>query len=290
MSRARPESRRGSQASEEVAPAAESEGEGRGHSVLRELQTLGIAIALALVIRAFLFQSFYVPSDSMFPTLLVGDHVFVNKFVYGPRIPFTAVRLPGLREPERGEVVVFRLARGPSRIHPPDRRPELHTEAFVKRLVGLPGDRVAVREGQVFLNGAPVPLRDTGEHFVDASGRRFDVLVERLGDCRHRVLDAPDRPGPDMAPLTVPEGRYLFLGDNRDNSHDGRSFGTVSLAHLEGPAGLLYWSWDWNGSWLALLNPLTWWENLTSRTRWGRMGGLVGCGVGGPVPPGPGAD
>lgn len=288
MSRSRPERREGD------APSGESESEaeegGRGQSVLRELQTLGIAIALALVIRAFLFQSFYVPSDSMFPTLLVGDHVFVNKFVYGPSVPFTDARLPGLRGPERGEVVVFRLARGPRGIYPPDYRPGLHTEAFVKRIVGLPGDRVAVREGRLHLNGERVPLEGTGRSFVDAAGRRFDVLVEELGDCRHRVLDDPDQPGLDMAATTVPEGRYLFLGDNRDNSHDGRVFGTVALEHVEGPAGLLYWSWDWNGSWLALLSPLTWWENLTERTRWGRMGRIVGCGVESPVPPGPGAD
>ena len=113
MSRARPEPRGAEKGAAGRGDEAEEGGESRGRSVLRELQTLGIAIALALVIRAFLFQSFYVPSDSMFPTLLIGDHVFVNKLVYGPPVPFSDARLPGLRGPERGEVAVFQLARGP---------------------------------------------------------------------------------------------------------------------------------------------------------------------------------
>lgn len=285
MSRARARRRDEAEASAEEAGRSR-ETAGRAQSVLRELRTLGVAIAVALFIRAFLFQSFYVPSDSMLPTLLVGDHVFVNKFVYGPPVPFSAARLPGLREPERGEVIVFQLARGPRGIYPPDYRPELGTEAFVKRLVGLPGDRIAVEGGRVVLNGERLRLRSTGETVRGASGRRFDVLVESLGHCRHRILDDPEQPGLDMAPMTVPPGRYLFLGDNRDNSHDGRVFGTVRLADLEGPVGLLYWSWDWNGSWLALLNPLTWWENLTERTRWSRMGSFVGCRAEGPAPSG----
>ena len=106
---------------------------------LDDLPTLFLAVLIALAIRAFLFQSFYVPSDSMLPTLLVGDHVFVNKFVYGPRVPFTAKLLPGLREPRRGEVVVFRLARQRLNIHPADQKPDLPTENFITRLVACPG-------------------------------------------------------------------------------------------------------------------------------------------------------
>ena len=80
-----------------------------------------------------------------------------------------------------------------------------------------------------------------------------------------------------MEPRTIKPGRYLFMGDNRDNSYDGRKFGTVRLEELEGPAGFLYWSWDWSGSWFSLLNPLTWWENLTGKMRWTRMGRFHGC-------------
>lgn len=244
---------------------------------LHDLPTLLVAVAIALGIRTFLFQSFYVPSDSMFPSLLVGDHVFVNKFVYGPRIPFTSVRLPGLREPRRGEIAVFRLARGGPRVYAADRRPDLPTETFIKRLVGLPGDRVEVRAGRLYLNGEAVPREPTGERFTDASGRVFDVHRQTLGDCRYRVLDDPRFPGIDMPETTVEEGRYFFLGDNRDNSYDSRRWGTARLSEMEGPAGLMYWSWDWNGGWLELLNPLTWWTNLTQKTRWSRFFDFVGC-------------
>ena len=242
-----------------------------------EIPGLILAVGIALLIRTFIFQSFYVPSDSMLPTLLVGDHVFVNKLAYGPRIPFTEIQIPGYREPERGEVVVFNLARGPRRIYPADQRPELSTEAFVKRLVGLPGDRVEVRDGRVHLNGKALQREQTAETLTDSAGRSLRVYLETLGDCRHRVLDDPRQAGIDMEPRTVPPGRYLFMGDNRDNSYDGRKFGTVRLQDLEGPAGFLYWSWDWNGSWFSLLNPITWWENLTGKTRWERMGRFHEC-------------
>ena len=242
-----------------------------------DLPSLILAVAIALLIRTFMFQSFYVPSDSMSPTMLVGDHVFVNKLAYGPRVPFTEIQIPGYRKPKRGEVVVFNLGRGPRGIYPADQRPELPTEAFVKRLVGLPGDRVEVRDGRLYLNGERLRSEPAGETVTDSAGRVFSVRIETLGECRHRILDDPRQAGIDMEPRTVKPGRYLFLGDNRDNSYDGRKFGTVPLLDLEGPAGFLYWSWDWNGSWLSLLNPLTWWENLTGKTRWGRIGRFHEC-------------
>jgi signal peptidase I len=246
-------------------------------SILGDLTTLALAIFAALVIRAFIVQSFYVPSDSMLPTMLVGDHVFVNKLVYGLKVPFSDWRLPGFREPQRGEVVVFRLARARGQLYPVDYRRDLPRENFVKRIVGLPGDRIEVRDGQLILNGEVVSSQATGKAFTDSAGNLFEMYIETLGDCRHYVLDHPRVAGIDMPEITVKPGRYLFLGDNRDNSHDGRRFGTVRLVDLEGPAGLLYWSWDWNGGWLELLNPLTWWDNLRHRTRWGRKGRFHAC-------------
>ncbi len=243
-----------------------------------ELPSLLGAIAVALLVRTFVVQTFYVPSESMVPTLLIGDHVFVNKFVYGAQLPGAAWRLPAVREPRRGEVIVFRFARTPyDAIVPPDADPSLPTDNFVKRLVGVPGDRVAFHGDRLILNGEPVPLEHTGMTYVAADGVPRDLLVETLGDCRHFVLDDPQRPSRELNEITIPEGRYLFMGDNRDNSEDGRWAGTVPLAALAGPAGLNYWSWDWNGSWLSLLNPLTWLENLTTRMRWGRMGSFVEC-------------
>jgi signal peptidase I len=277
-------------AAREGAARAAEKGAGRPEaerSRLGELPALAGAVAVALLIRTFLFQSFYVPSDSMLPTLLVGDHVFVNKVVYGLKIPWTARRVGPWRAPRRGEVVVFQLGRGQDGIYPADLRPELPNDAFVKRVVGLPGDRIAVRGGRVVLNGETLPLEPTGEVFTDAEGRRYDVYLETLGECRHRVLDDPLQPGIDMEEVEVKPGRFLFFGDNRDNSYDGRKFGTVRLHELEGPAGLLYWSWDWNGSWLALLNPLTWWNNLLHHTRWSRIGDFDACLPAGGMPPAP---
>jgi signal peptidase I len=246
-------------------------------SVLGDLSTLVLAIGAALVIRTFVVQSFYVPSDSMLPTMLVGDHVFVNKLVYGLKVPFADRRSPGFREPKRGEVVVFRLARARGQLYPVDHRRDLPRENFVKRIVGLPGDRVEVRDGELILNGEIVPSESSDETFMDSAGNVFDMRIETIGECRHYVLDHPSLAGIDMPEITVKPGRYLFLGDNRDNSHDGRRFGTVRLEDLEGPAGLLYWSWDWNGRWAELLNPATWWNNLLHRTRWDRKGRFHAC-------------
>lgn len=245
--------------------------------ILDDLPALFGAIVVALLIRTFVFQSFYVPSDSMFPTLLVGDHLFVSKFTFGAKIPGTEVSLPEVRKPQRGDVIVFKLARDGRQVFAPDLRPDLKADTFIKRLVGLPGDRVGIKGGKLFLNGTIVPTRLTGESFVDSRGRLFNVLEEDLGACRHFILDDPEFLGPDFPERLIKEGRYFFLGDNRDNSLDSRRWGTVKSSAMYGPAGLLYWSWNWNGTWLELANPITWWDNLTGKTRWDRMGDMIGC-------------
>ena len=256
------------------APRAERPAEG----FLESVRTLVVALALALVIRTFVVQTFYVPSGSMFPTLLEGDHVFVNKLLYGMRIPFTDLRLPGLRAPERGDVVVFRAARSrEGRVAPADRRRDLPVEDFIKRVVGTPGDVIEVRQGVLYVNGVAVPREATGERFVDRTGRSKPVVVERVERCGYRVLEHPARPELDLAPRTVEPGRYFMMGDNRDESYDSRYFGSVRLQEIHGSAGLLYWSWDFTGTWASLLNPVTWWTNLTERTRWGRAGSSVSC-------------
>lgn len=266
-------------------PERDAGAEEARHSFLRDdLPTLALAVVVALFVRTFLLQTFYVPSGSMLPTLLIGDHVFVNKFVYGPRIPGMNWRFPGLRAPRRGEVIVFQFARGPRGIYPVDRAPDLPADNFVKRLVGMPGDRVAYRGERLILNGAPVPWEPTGLQYTDAGGRRLNVYIETLGDCRHAVFDDPRIRRRDMREITIEPGRYLFIGDNRDHSHDGRIVGTVRLVDLHGPTGLNYWSWDWTGGWLELLNPLLWIENLRHKMRWGRMGRSVDCLAPGEMP------
>jgi signal peptidase I len=246
---------------------------------LESVRTLVVALALAVVIRTFVVQTFYVPSGSMFPTLLEGDHVLVNKFLYGVRVPWTDLRLPGLREPARGDVVVFKVARTPDGrvIAPADRRRDLPREDFIKRIVGLPGDLVEVRQGVVFVNGQALPREPTGERFVEPGGRSKTIVRERVERCAYQVLDDPGRPTLDRSPVRVEPGRYFMMGDNRNDSNDSRYWGTVRLQEIHGPAGLLYWSWDFDGSWASLLNPLTWWTNLSERTRWARTGSSVSC-------------
>jgi signal peptidase I len=237
-----------------------------------QVGTLGLALLIALGIRAFVFEPFRIPSGSMFPTLLIGDHLFVNKFVYGVGIPFSDARLPAIRMPERGDVVVFTVARDGAETIPADRRPDLPREEFVKRIIGLPGDRVAFRDGEVFVNGERVEAVDSGEVFEDDYGRQLDVREVTLGERRFRILDDPAlRPSSDTERV-VEEGRYFMLGDNRDHSKDSRIWGTVRLAEIRGPAFVLYWSWDFDGRWIELLNPATWWR---AELRWERFGAAL---------------
>jgi signal peptidase I len=237
-----------------------------------------LAVLIAVVIRGFIIEPFRIPSGSMLPTLLIGDHLFVNKFLYGPRIPFTGVRLPGLRDPERGDVVVFEVARGdPPRtpaIAPADKYPDLPTDDFVKRIVGLPGDVISVVDGQVSVNGVPAPLIDSHQTLIDERGASLEIQEEILGDCLHEVLDDPHRNGPEKHEFVVPEGRYFMMGDNRDNSNDSRSWGTVRLEEIKGPAFILYWSWSVNGNAFEFFNPGNW---FTAEKRWDRVFSRVRC-------------
>jgi len=240
--------------------------------VWEQVSTLLFAVLIALGIRAFVIEPYRIPSGSMFPTLLIGDHLFVNKFVYGIKVPFSDLRLPGFREPERGDVVVFTVAKLGGQTFPADRRPDLPREEFVKRIVGLPGDRIELHHDVVYINGEPVEERPLPEDFEDDAGRMLHQNEVTLGKHTFRILDDPYVKLPPPDPIVVEPGRYLMLGDNRDHSKDSRVWGTVRLAEIKGPAFVLYWSWDFNGSWGQLANPLTWWELLTSKMRWDRIG------------------
>ncbi len=193
-------------------------------------------VALALLIRAMVVETFYVPSGSMLPSLLIGDHVFVSKFTYGARIPFTDFHLPAVRDPERGEVVVFDLGKQGNKICPLDRCPDYPNESFVKRVIGMPFDRIEIRRGQLYLNDEPLALTWSGETFEDASGRTLRRGEEDLDGVRHEVLDYPHHPGLPQTPLVVPDDHYFMMGDNRDFSNDSRGWGVVPRNDLRGPA------------------------------------------------------
>jgi signal peptidase I len=251
----------------------------RAAAIREQVTTLVLAVAIAMSIRAMVIEPFRIPSGSMFPTLLIGDHLFVNKFIYGARIPFTHYRLPGIRAPKRGDVVVFEVARvqdrrGGGGIVPADRRPEAYREDFVKRIVGLPGDRVEVRNDTLYINHKRVEGRALEEAFEDDQGLALDRYDETLGECRHEMLDDPGKLGLSRTPLVVEPGRYFMMGDNRDNSNDSRAWGTVRLEEFKGPAFVIYWSWNSAGNFFHLLNPINW---FTVEKRWGRVFQGIHC-------------
>ncbi|HIL80121.1 MAG TPA: signal peptidase I [Myxococcales bacterium] len=258
-------------------------GKSRWSAIWEQVSTLIVAILIALAIRAFLVEPFRIPSGSMFPTLLIGDHLFVNKLTYGPRIPFTEIRLPGFREPERGDVIVFEVARNNGSeeglrtdIVPADFYPNLPQDDFVKRLVGLPGDRIYIQNGLVSINGIPAEQIATGKVFEDNRGTALAIREEVLVDCVHEVLDDPVLSSPfgRNREYVVPEGRYFMMGDNRDHSNDSRNWGTIRKEEMKGPAFFLYWSWDVNGNALQFFNPANWWR---ADKRWDRVFNRVRC-------------
>ena len=258
----------------EAAEEQQDRGAESSGGVWEQVSTLFLAVLIALGIRAFVIEPYRIPSESMLPTLLIGDHLFVNKFVYGIKIPFTDMRLPGLREPERGEVVVFTVAKRGGETVPADHRPELPREEYVKRIIGLPGDRLEFQYDKVFVNGVEIATRPLAEKFIDDTGRELLQNEVTLDGQQFTILDDPivKPAAPTPSVVVVPEDRYLMLGDNRDHSLDSRRWGTVRKAEIKGPAFVLYWSWDFNGSWAELVNPLNWWDLLTGKMRWDRIG------------------
>jgi signal peptidase I len=187
-------------------------------------------LLLVLVLRSFLFEPFRIPSGSMMPTLLEGDFIFVNKFVYGLRLPVLNTKIVEIGEPERGDVVVFRLPSDPS-------------VNYIKRVVGLPGDTVYYDQGskQLTINGGKVPIEMIGPYPEDVG---LIVGEERLGDSEHQLLHtrgALSRGGT----YEVPKGHYFMMGDNRDNSRDSRFEGVEFIPEyrLVGRAERIWMNW-----------------------------------------------
>lgn len=192
-------------------------------------------ILIVLIIRSFLFEPFRIPSDSMMPTLLDGDFIFVNKFAYGLRLPVVHHKIVSTGEPKRGDVIVFRLPDDPA-------------TNYIKRLVGLPGDHIQVRGRQLYVNGSLIPLQMNGRYEGSRSeGPHANALVgtEFLDGIEHEVLYIPGRITADFEAI-VPAGEYFFMGDNRDNSRDSRypDVGFVPERNLVGKAVRIWLNWD----------------------------------------------
>jgi len=171
-----------------------------------------IAILIAVVVRTFIVQAYKIPSRSMVPTLLVGDHLLVNKFIYGVKVPFFRKTIIPITDPQRGDIVVF--------IYPNDRDKD-----YIKRVIGVSGDRIEIKNKIILLNG---------KQYSDAFGIYSDNIT----------YPASMQPRDNFGPVTVPPNSLFVMGDNRDESADSRFWGFVDLKDVEGKAFIIYWSWN----------------------------------------------
>ncbi|CUQ67844.1 signal peptidase I [Candidatus Nitrospira inopinata] len=230
-----------------AAKTAEHGTDRAGHkSIIREYtEAIIVAMLLAFTIRVFVVQAFKIPSGSMIPTLLIGDHILVSKLSYGLQWPsdcklqwnvppvncYTSRTLIEFGKPQRGDIIVFRF-------------PEDEEKDFIKRIVGLPGDTVQIRNKVVLVNGQPLDDR--------AFTQRVDPSM----------IDGAINPRDNFGPVTVPEGSYFVMGDNRDQSLDSRFWGYVREEKIRGKAFRIYWSWNGQGNW-------------TEWVRWERLGKAI---------------
>ncbi len=197
----------------------------RWQTMLKEYaEALFVALILAFFIRSFVVQAFKIPSGSMLQTLQIGDHLLVSKFSYGLKIPFTNKMIVDREGPKFQDVIVFEFPEDPSK-------------DFIKRVIGLPGDTIEIKDKEVFRNGQKLQ-----ESYIQHT------------DTAHKSVPRRDIFGP----IKVPEGKYFVMGDNRDESYDSRFWGFVEKNKIEGKALILYWSW----------------ESVTN-IRWNRIGDLV---------------
>ena len=197
-------------------------------STIREyIEAILIALLLALFIRTFVIQAFKIPSGSMLNTLLIGDHILVNKFIYGIKNPLNGNTWIPFKEPDRRDIVVFKYPVNPA-------------QDYIKRVVGIEGDTIEIKNKKVYVNGEP-----QDEEYV--------IFLDS------KVLPGSIQPRDNMGPITVPENSLFVMGDNRDNSYDSRFWNFVDLKAVKGKAFILYWSWDK--------------ENFG--VRWNRIGDLV---------------
>jgi signal peptidase I len=187
-------------------------------SIIREYVEAALwALALTMFLRAFVIQAFRIPSESMRDTLLVGDFLFVNKFEFGPKIPFTHIRLPGLRQPRHGDVIVFQYPQDPSK-------------DFIKRCIATSGQTLQVKNKDLWLDG-----KKLDEPYV----------IHTDPNLRPAGYDNRD----NFGPVTIKPNELFMMGDNRDNSNDSRYWGTLEMDLVKGRAMFLYWSWDGERNW-----------------------------------------
>ena len=184
----------------------------RKSRIRENIEAILVAVLLALLIRTFFIQAFKIPSGSMKQTLQIGDHILVNKFIYGIRIPFLRSVIVPFKQPKRGDIIVFKFPVDPDK-------------DFIKRVIGVAGDRIEGRDKKIYINGKPI---------------NDDFSIQTDPQIFPRGLQARD----NFGPLTVPNNALFVMGDNRDQSFDSRFWGFVDLKVVSGKAFMIYWSWD----------------------------------------------
>lgn len=206
-------------------------------------------LLIVLIIRSFLFQPYRIPTGSLEPTIMPGDLILVNQYDYGLHVPLWNKKIVNISEPKRGQIALFRWPVNPA-------------VTFVKRVVGLPGDRISYQNKVLYINGKEMPqkfIKDTLEIGDDGRTWKAKEYEEDLDNIKHLIILRPDRPAQDFEGFIVPKGRYLMIGDNRDDSDDSRSWGAVPVQDFIGRAILIWMSWD----------------SQNYRVRWERIGNCL---------------
>ena len=199
-------------------------------------------LLLVLVFRGFIFEPFRVPSNSMMPTLLTGDFILVNKFDYGFRLPITNTKLVEFSKPNRGDVIVFRYPNY-------EKNPGYSGVDFIKRIVAGPGDVISYKNDQLSINGKSVNIKKIGPYTAVDSGKpmnNYQLVQELLDSMPHEILLNPNGQSKEIPEITIPDGHYFVMGDNRSHSSDSRFWGFVPEDYIIGRAIGIWMHWDWN--------------------------------------------
>ncbi|KAF3978391.1 MAG: signal peptidase I [Methylococcales symbiont of Iophon sp. n. MRB-2018] len=209
--------------------------------LIETARSLFPVLFLVLFLRSFVAEPFRIPSGSMMPTLLIGDFILVNKFTYGIRLPILHTKIVEIGKPETGDVVVFRFPQNPK-------------VDYIKRVVGLPGDRVAYYNKKIYVNGKLAKQASLGQYYGVGQGENMtgaEHSIEYLMGVEHSILIKQGLPSVEGV-FVVPEGHYFVMGDNRDSSNDSRYWGTVPERNLVGKAFFIWMSWDWQHEGIGL--------------------------------------